>query len=201
MRRGIPGYIGALAVMVAASACGGGAPAADPTPATIERVAAHEIPDFALTDQDGASFRLSDLDGSLKLFYFGYTNCPDICPTTMVDWRDAKRILGEDAASVRFVMVTVDPAQDTPPVLKRFLGLFDPGFIGLTGDARDLASVWAHFGVQVQRIELPESATGHSISHSAAIWVVDGERNLVMKFSFDATPEDIAAGVRQLLRG
>ncbi len=198
----------AITAALAATACGGGgSPSAtptattEPTPEAISRVEPHAIPDFTLTDQDGATFRLADLDGSLKLFYFGYTNCPDICPTTMVDWREVKRGLGDDASKVRFVMVTVDPEQDTPPVLKRFLALFDEAFIGLTGDPADLANVWAHFGVKVRRLDLPESATGHSISHSAAVWVVDERRDLVMKFSFAATPEDMIAGVRMLLEG
>lgn len=204
-----PFALAALFVLaLAAAGCGDGGgtgptptPSAEPTPEAISRIEPHAIPNFTLTDQDGAEFRLADLDGSLKLFYFGYTNCPDICPTTMVDWRDVKRGLGEDAAKVEFVMVTVDPEQDTPPVLKRFLALFDEEFIGLTGDARALSNVWAHFGVKVRRLDLPESATGHSISHSAAVWVVDEQRNLVMKFSFAATPEDMIAGVRQLLEG
>lgn len=196
-----------LVLVFAAAACGSDSPRdreqLEPTVASdpVERLAPTPISDFTLTDQDGSPFRLSDRAGTVRLFYFGYTSCPDICPTTMVDWRDTARLLGEDAKKVTFIMVTVDPEVDKPPVLKRFLGLFDSSFIGLSGSPDELKSVWDAFDVTVETLDLPESATGHSISHSAAVHVIDQEGDLVMKFRFDAEPEDMAEGVQQLLEG
>ncbi len=173
---------------------------ADPgRPAPIVWVKDRPIADFTLTDQEGAPFRLSDHAGKVRLLNFGYTSCPDICPTTMIDWRDTKRLLGDEAEGVSFIMVTVDPDVDTPAVLKRFLGHFDPAFIGLSGTEDELQGVWDRFGVKVDEVKLSGSATEHSISHSTATYVVDGDGNLVMKFSFDAQPVDMARGIRELL--
>ena len=170
-------------------------------PAPIVWVPDRAIADFTLTDQDGAPYRLSDHNGEVRLLYFGYTSCPDICPTTMIDWRDTRRALGNDAADVSFIMVTVDPDVDMPEVMKRFLGHFDPAFIGLTGSEDELQSVWDRFGVNVEEVKLAGSATEHSISHSTATYVLDADGKLVMKFSFDAQPVDMVRGVRELLNG
>jgi protein SCO1/2 len=147
----------------------------------------------------GQPYLFSEGDGELRLFYFGYTNCPDICPATMVDWRNARRSLAERAEVVRFLMVTVDPENDTPEALGEYLSHFDPTFVGLSGTESELRQAWDAFDVEVQRLELPESATQHSISHSASVFVVDANEQLVMKLAFDATDEDIVKGILQLL--
>jgi len=157
------------------------------------------LADFELTDSRGAPYRFSEGEGELRLFYFGYTNCPDICPATMVDWRNARRTLGDRAEAVRFLMVTVDPENDTPEALGAYLSNFDKTFIGLSGTEAELRRAWDAFGVEVQRLDLPESATQHSISHSASVFVVDDEQQLVMKLGFDATDEDIVKGILELL--
>jgi len=157
------------------------------------------VADFELVDQRGSPYRFSEAPGAVRLFYFGYTSCPDICPATMVDWRNARRALGERAEDVRFTMVTVDPQTDTPAVLGEYLARFDEDFIGLSGSEAALRSAWDAFGVGVRRLEQPESATGHSISHSASVFVVDQSDRLVMRLAFDATDDDIVAAVLQLL--
>jgi protein SCO1/2 len=190
----------AAGLSLAAAACSSSAPTKTTAPDSILRVEPPvPITDFELTDQHGDAYRLSEGDGALRLFYFGYTSCPDICPATMVDWRDARRTLGERAEAVRFLMVTVDPPNDTPEVLGTYLAHFDPTFIGLSGAEADLRRAWDAFGIAVRHVELPESATTHSISHSASIFVVDDEEKLVMKLAFDATSDDIVHGILQLL--
>lgn len=158
-----------------------------------------EIADFTLIDQNGRPFRLSDTDGTVRLFYFGYTNCPDICPTTLLTWKRVREELGDHAEHVTFIMVTVDPEQDTPEVLGRYVTAFHPSFIGLTGPMEDLTRVWADFGVQVQKEPQPDSAAGYSVGHTAAVFAVDPERRLRLKFPFGATPEQIALDVRRLM--
>jgi len=185
-----------------AAACGSADSGSAPTPAEndpVERLEARSLADFTLTDQDGSPYTLSDGAGRVRLFYFGYTSCPDICPTTMVDWNETAELLGDDARSVDFIMVTVDPDVDRPAVLKQFLANFNSSFVGLSGSADELKAVWDEFGVTVKRLELPDSATGHSISHSASTWVVDQDGELTMKLRFDADPEDMVRGVRQVL--
>lgn len=157
------------------------------------------ISDFTLTDQNDESFRLSDTNGTVRLLYFGYTNCPDICPTTLLTWKQVREELGDDADDVTFVMVTVDPEHDTPDVLKRYVTAFHPSFIGLTGSIEQLTRVWAEFGVQVQKEPMPESAAGYSVGHTASVFALDREGRLRLKFPFGATPERIAADLRRLM--
>lgn len=158
-----------------------------------------EVADFTLTDQDGDPFRFSDTNGTVRLLYFGYTNCPDICPTTLLTWKRVREELGDRADDVTFIMVTVDPEQDTPDVLKRYVKAFHPSFIGLTGAMEELTPVWAAFGVQVQKEPMPESAAGYSVGHTASVFAVDPEGRLRLKFPFGATPEQIASDVRRLM--
>lgn len=160
---------------------------------------ARPVPDFTLTNQNGAPFRFGDTAGTVRLLYFGYTNCPDICPTTLLTWKQARELLGDDAGRVTFIMVTVDPEQDTPGVLKTYVTAFHPAFVGLTGALEELTPVWATFGVQVQKEPHPESAAGYSVGHTASVFVVDPEGRLRLKFPFGATAEQIAAEVRALL--
>jgi protein SCO1/2 len=196
--------------LVGAAACGGGSE--EPPPHTgashaspTGSLVAHEydppraIPDFTLTDQDGEPFRFSDTDGTVRLLYFGYTNCPDICPTTLLTWKQVREELGDHADHVTFIMVTVDPEQDTPDVLKRYVKAFHPSFVGLTGSMEELTRVWAAFGVQVQKEPMPESAAGYSVGHTASVFAVDPEGRLRLKFPFGATPEQIASDVRRLM--
>ncbi len=158
-----------------------------------------EIPDFALTDQEGEEFRLSDTAGKVRLVYFGYTNCPDICPTTLLTWKDAHKQLGDDAEDVEFIMVTVDPEFDTPEVLRKFVRAFHPSFVGLSGTMAELTPVWASFRVQVEKEAMPDSAAGYSVGHTAATFVLDKEGRLRLKFPFTATSEELVQDIRRLL--
>jgi protein SCO1 len=157
------------------------------------------ISDFELIDQHREPYRFSDAEGAIRLFYFGYTNCPDICPATLVDWRDARRELGVRAQDVRFVMVTVDPESDTPEELRRYLAAFDPTFVGLTGREDELRQAWDAFDVEVRHVYQPDSAIQHSISHSPSTFVVNDDEELVIKLAFNATTDDIVQAITQLL--
>jgi protein SCO1/2 len=199
-------FIGLIVASITAASCASssdGEPAATESVPTIDPVIAIDPPiaigDFELTDSRGAPYRFSEGEGDVRLFYFGYTDCPDICPATMVDWRNARRALGDRADHVRFLMVTVDPENDTPEALAEYLGNFDPTFVGLSGTEAELRRAWDAFGVKVQKVDLPESATAHSISHSASVFVVNRDEELVMRLAFDATDEDIVKGVLELL--
>ena len=194
----------ALAATFAGAACSSSAEPATPTPLSGVVKASVMLPpervsDFMLIDQDGRQFRLSEADGKVRVVYFGYTSCPDICPTTLWEWKTIKRSLGESAGDVRFIMVTVDPGIDTPDVMKRFVGLFDPSFIGLTGAPGDVAQVWDAVGVQTEVVELSGSYAGHSISHSTSMYVLDNQNMLRMKIPFSEEPEDAAQDIRLLL--
>lgn len=194
----------ALATMLAAAACSSSAEPASPTPLSgvVKAnviVPPQRVSDFMLIDQDGRQFRMSEAGGKVRVVYFGYTSCPDICPTTLWEWKTIKRDLGDAAGDVRFIMVTVDPGIDTPDVMKRFIALFDPSFIGLTGAPGDVGQVWDAFGVRTDVVELSGSYAGHAISHSTSMYVLDNENQLRMKIPFSEEPEDAAQDIRLLL--
>ena len=198
----------AIATMLAAACSSRAEPAVStpPSPTPLPGVVKanvmlppQRVNDFMLIDQDGRQFRLSEAEGKVRVVYFGYTSCPDICPTTLWEWKTIKRELAEWASDVRFVMVTVDPGTDTPEAMKRFIDLFDPSFIGLTGAPGDVAQVWDAFGVRTEVVELSGSYAGHAISHSTSMYVLDNENMLRMKIPFSEEPEDAAEDIRLLL--
>jgi protein SCO1/2 len=160
----------------------------------------HSVEDFTLTDQQGQAFRLSDERKRLALIYFGYTYCPDVCPMTLADMVRVKQILRSKADAVTFLMITVDPERDTPEVLGRRLAVFDPTFVGLTGDKAQLQRVWNDFGVYVEREETQGSATGYLMAHSASLYLVDQHKRLQMVFPFGAMPEAIASDIVHILQ-
>src|SRR3990172_5356706 len=109
--------------------------------------------DFPLTDQHGQTFRLSDNVGDIVLMFFGYSNCPDVCPFTLSDFKKIKADLGPQAERVRFVLITTDPERDTQERLLEYLEFFDPAIIGLTGDRSELEVVWDAYGVYQAKVE------------------------------------------------
>src|SRR3972149_9089604 len=103
--------------------------------------------DFTFTDQYGQPFELSDQQGKVILMFFGYTNCPDVCPLTLADFKQLKSQLGEAAEQVSFVFITVDPERDTQERIKEYLANFDPAIVGLTGEHHELEHIWQDYGV------------------------------------------------------
>jgi protein SCO1/2 len=157
------------------------------------------VPDFALTDQDGGTFRLSDQQGNVVLLFFGYTSCPDVCPTTLATWRKVHEALGDDANRVRFVFVTVDPERDTPERLGMHVRAFNPDFIGLTGTEEELQPVYDFFKVVFEEDTSSGSALGYLINHTATTFIVDPEGRWRLRESFGTEIEDIVHDIRQLL--
>ena len=156
-------------------------------------------PDFQLTDQYGESWTMSDQTGKIVLLYFGYTTCPDACPTTLSDWIEVKRLLGDQADNVEFVMVTVDPERDTVEKLNQYMAFFDPEFLGLTGDQETITSIEMDYGIMAVREEHPESATVYLMNHTTSFWVVDTENQLRLTFAHGTDPEIVAEDIEHLL--
>ena len=156
-------------------------------------------PDFQLTDQYGESWTMSDQTGKVVLLYFGYTTCPDACPTTLSDWIEVKRLLGDQADNVEFVMVTVDPERDTVEKLNQYMAFFDPEFLGLTGDQETITGIEMDYGIMAVREEHPESATGYLMNHTTSFWVVDTENQLRLTFAHGTDPEIVAEDIEHLL--
>jgi protein SCO1 len=152
---------------------------------------------FQLTDQDNQPFSLNDHQGKVVLLFFGYSNCQDICPITLANYRAIKQRLGNLSGKVDFVFVTVDPEHDTVPVLRSYLAKFDPTFIGLTGSASDLEKVWKSFGVYNARVG-SGAQLDQMIDHEARVYAIDAKGNLRMTFPYGMEVDKITQDVQHL---
>lgn len=154
--------------------------------------------DFQLIDQNGQPFRLSDQHGKVVLVFFGFTNCPDVCPLTMAKFKQVEAQLGNRNQDVRYVFITVDPGRDSPERIGQFLSRFDPSFIGLSGNLSQLENVWKAYGVYTTAQEV--STTGNdTVSHSDQVYVIDKKGNLRLTYSSDTGAQSMAQDVGYLL--
>ncbi len=172
---------------------------AEVTPPGIgARVTAYDPPRAApalrLADQNGRPFDLASLRGRPVLVFFGYTHCPDVCPTTLADVRDALKLVG---SPVGVVFVTIDPARDDAATLGTYLGYYDAGFIGLTGTEEAIHAAATGWGVSYQRLDSGSSG-GYAMAHTADIFLVDASGTLRHHIFFGAGPELIADRIRQV---
>lgn len=153
--------------------------------------------DFSLTDQHGQPFHLQQLRGKVVLLFFGYTSCPDICPTELAGMSKVLRLLKKDTAKVQGLFVSVDPERDRPQVLKEYVHYFDKSLIGLTGSASDIARVAAQY--QVTYGKHLDSDGGYSVDHTANLYVIDtnGKLHAIVPYGFP--PEHVVAVVQDLL--
>jgi Uncharacterized protein SCO1/SenC/PrrC, involved in biogenesis of respiratory and photosynthetic systems len=191
MRRTIFPFVIASALFFAVAACGEplrGIVFDDPEPAAP----------LVLTDASGARFELAALRDSVVLIYFGYTHCPDVCPTTLSDWAAAKRALGDRAGKVKFVFVSVDPQRDSPQLANAYAKQFDSSFVGLTGSDAEIDALKAswHFAAY------PEGDTrtrSYSVAHPAHTYVVDRQGRLRVLYEPGVRGEELAKDLRKLL--
>lgn len=158
------------------------------------------VPDFTLTDQYGQPFRLSDQRGKVVLLFFGYTSCPDVCPTTLGTWRKVHQALGQDAEQVRFVFVTVDPERDTAERLGLHVNAFNQDFVGLTGTPEELEVVYDLFGVVHEKDTSSGSALGYLVNHTATTFVIDPDGTWRLRETYGTEPEDYVHDIQQLLK-
>ncbi len=153
---------------------------------------------FTLTSHNGQPVSLSDFKGQVVLLYFGYTTCPDVCPTTLAELHKTLQVLGTRAKDVQVMMVTVDPERDTVPVLAEYVTHFDASFIGLTGTPDQIAQIATPYGVAYARHE-GDSALGYLVDHTATVTAIDRQGHVRVIFPFNTSAADIAADVEYLL--
>ncbi len=163
---------------------------------------------FSLVDQDGRSVSLDTYRGYPVLLFFGYTRCPDVCPTTLTMLTRAMREAGGDADDVRILLITVDPANDTPGTLKRYTRHFGPAVFGLTGDSAALAAARQGYGAYVNDAPAAPPAHGEhaahvpagpaAMVHSSVVYGIDRQGNLQVVIPDGATPEQVRDDVRTL---
>jgi len=154
-------------------------------------------PDFTLTDQDGRPYTLSAHRGHAIALFFGYAHCPDVCPTTLAALARAKRKLGPGGEAFDVVLVTVDPARDTPATLKRYVRLFDPAFAGLTGSEAQLDPVYAAYHVYHRTAAGKGSANGYIVAHSSAVQFISPGGRLRGTGDWSDSPDELAVLMRQ----
>ena len=149
---------------------------------------------FSLTDQYGHIRTDKDFIGHYMLVYFGYTNCPDVCPTTLSVMADAMEKLGGAAHQVVPIFVTVDPARDTPRVLKSFLASFGPEFVGLTGSPSSIAAVAKEYHVYY-RAQKPAKNGNYAVNHSNVIYLMGPEGKFITNYDETLGPDKLAAAI------
>ena len=153
--------------------------------------------DFALTDHNGRPRTLADFRGKVVVLNFGYTQCPDICPTTLADLAVALRSLGADAGRVQVLFVTVDPERDTREVLSQYVTAFDPRFLGLYGDREATLRAAKEFKVFYEKVP---SGSSYTVNHSAMTYVLDAQGRLRLFVRHDRIAADLADDLKALLR-
>lgn len=186
---------GAALLALALAACGSGSPrfeSSDVTGASFGH-------DFALSDPDGHVRTLADFRGKAVVVFFGYTQCPDVCPATLATLADAMNRLGADADRVQVLFITVDPDRDTPALLKQYVPAFDRRFVGLSGDAAATARTASEFRVIYEKV--PGAAPGaYTIDHSAGSYVFDPQGRLRLFVANGQGADVFAHDLRELLR-
>jgi len=174
------------------------------------------VSDFELRATDGSLFRLRDLEGKIALVFFGYTHCPDVCPLTVAKVQHA--LAGLDSADrerVHFIFISVDPERDTPEVLARYLGNFNPEFIGLTDDFAETEAVLKSFWAYAEKEQLPEPSANHHtqgtsdqaqaspaylVMHTGRVYLVTPQRELWLTYPSELTAEDLQSDLLYLLK-
>ncbi len=155
--------------------------------------------DFLLTDHNGKVRTLADFRGKVVIMFFGYTQCPDVCPTTMVELRSALQQLGADAARVQVLFVTLDPERDTRELLANYVPAFDPSFLGLYGDLETTAKTAKEFRVFYQKHPGP-TPTSYTLDHTAGSYVFDPQGRVRLFVRHGGSIANLVADLRALLK-
>jgi protein SCO1 len=155
--------------------------------------------DFALPDQFDKPRTMADFKGKAVVIFFGFTQCPDVCPTAMADLVEVKKLLGADGDKVQGIFITIDPERDTPLVLKAYLGNFDPMFIALRGSAEQTAAVAKHFKVHYKKVE-GKTPGSYTMDHSAGSYVLDPQGRIRLYTRYGSGAQALAEDIKLLLK-
>ena len=155
---------------------------------------------FALQDHNGKLRQLSDFQGKVVLLFFGYTQCPDACPTTMADLADIKKTLGKDGERLQVLFISVDPARDTPTLLKAYMENFDPRFLALIAPPDQLPALAKNYKIYYKKVE-GTTPTSYSMDHSAGTYIYDTQGRLRLFSRYGAPKEGLERDLRVLLDG
>ncbi|MBB4395889.1 SCO family protein [Bradyrhizobium sp. ERR14] len=152
---------------------------------------------FQLTDQNGKAVTDKSLKGKPTLIFFGYTHCPDVCPTSLFEISEVLRAMGKDADKVNAVFISVDPERDTPATMKEYLSSFDPHLEGLSGDPAETAKVITSYRVYAKKV--PTKDGDYTMDHTALIYLMDRDGRFVSPFNLKRTPDEAATDLKKYL--
>jgi len=153
---------------------------------------------FSLKDFNGRIRTLEDFKGKVVVLFFGFTHCPDICPTTLTDLKKTMVLLKDKASAVQVIFITLDPARDTEDVLKKFIPTFNSSFLGLTGTESDIDKVANQLKIFNKKVN-DGSKAGYTIDHSAGLYVIDKKGSIKLHISNGQKPEDLAIDLAKLI--
>jgi protein SCO1/2 len=158
------------------------------------------LPRYLLQDPNGRAVSEADFRGRLQFITFGYTYCPDICPTTLAEMADVLKRLGDEAGRVQAIFISVDPARDSREVLRNYTAFFDSRILGLTGSPELVAAAAARFRVRYAKVSEPGAAPGqYAVDHSAGMFLLGPDGVFLQKFSWQTPTADIAARIGEHL--
>lgn len=156
------------------------------------------VADFTLTANTGQPLALSDLHGQWTMVFYGYTSCPDVCPTTLATLKHLREALGDQAGKLQIVFISIDPDRDTPAVMNTFIGHFGPGFTGLTGTPDQIVAAAKSFGVTYNRVAVNSAQAGYLMSHSAFVYLLDPQSRLRVTYPFGVSVNEMKADLDYL---
>ncbi|WP_434802650.1 SCO family protein [Paracidovorax konjaci] len=166
---------------------------------SIDITSADYAKDFFLTDQDGQTRSLQDFRGKIVVVFFGFTQCPDVCPTTMAELSEVRQVLGQDASKLQTILITVDPERDTLPVLKAYMANFDPSFVALRPTLEQLKTVATDFKIYYKKVG--DSKTAYSVDHTAGTYIFDAQGRIRLFGRYGSGAQVLAGDIRRLLEG
>jgi len=165
----------------------------------IDVTGANYAKSFALKDHTGQERKLTDFKGKVVVVFFGYTQCPDVCPTTMTELVEVKRLLGAKGDKLQAVFITVDPARDTAELLNVYVTNFDPGFVALIPSPEQLAEVAKEFKIYYKKVD-GKTSTSYTMEHSAGSYIFDGQGQVRLFSRYGSGAQAIAQDVTMLLK-
>jgi protein SCO1 len=152
---------------------------------------------FQLTDQTGQTVTEKSMQGRPSLIFFGFTHCPDVCPTTLFEISEVLKAMGKDAEGVNAYYISVDPERDTQAAMKEYLSSFDPRLKGLTGNAEEIAKVLSEYRVYAKKVPLKDG--DYTMDHTALVYLMDRDGKFVSPFNVNRKPEDAASDLKRYL--
>ncbi|RCW76600.1 SCO family protein [Pseudorhodoferax soli] len=186
-------------IALAAATCLAACTDTKPSFTAVDITGADYARDFHLTDHNGKERSLQDFRGKVVVVFFGFAQCPDVCPTSMAELAQVKQSLGADGDKLQGLFVTVDPERDTPYVLKAYMANFDPSFLALRTSPEGLAALAKDFKVYYKKVE-GKTPTSYTMDHSAGSYVYDPQGRLRLYVRYGSGADALLADVRQLLK-